>query len=122
MADTAQPTLNELTVRILTSIAAIVFMAIGIRYIIKSNQALISDPLPQPSLQKLFFRGLAVNTINPFTFIFWTTLTTGRVIIRKAGVTEQLVFFGSLLAMIMLTDAVKWCCLIGWVRSSTRDT
>ena len=54
-----------------------------------------------------WLKGFLVNTINPFTFIFWTTLITSYVIVKNLTLNESIIFFGSIIATIMITDSLK---------------
>ncbi len=52
-------------------------------------------------------RGFLVNTINPFTFIFWLSVITSFVASRLLNQTETILFTGSIIATIMVTDTLK---------------
>lgn len=52
-------------------------------------------------------RGFLVNTINPFTFIFWISVITSFVISRYLNMTESLLFTGAIIATIIVTDSIK---------------
>ena len=54
-----------------------------------------------------WLKGFLVNTVNPFTFIFWTTLITGYVIAEKLNRFDTLLFFGTIIFTIMVTDSLK---------------
>lgn len=55
----------------------------------------------------LFTKGFLVNTINPFTFVFWITVTSTYVIGRKISHQEAALFFGTILLVIMVSDTLK---------------
>lgn len=62
------------------------------------------------SAQKLFTflsKGFLVNTINPFTFIFWISVIGSFVIGRQLNTTETWLFVGTILGTIILTDSLK---------------
>lgn len=59
------------------------------------------------SISGYWLKGFLVNTVNPFTFIFWTTLITSYVVVKKLTTRESLIFFGSIIATIIITDTLK---------------
>lgn len=52
-------------------------------------------------------KGFLVNTINPFTFIFWMGFITSFVIARKLDYHDTSYLLGSVLATIIVTDSLK---------------
>ena len=56
---------------------------------------------------KLFTKGFVINTINPFTIIFWLGVNT--VILSKPTFTnyQAILYFGSILTTLVLTDLLK---------------
>ncbi len=54
-----------------------------------------------------FMKGFLVNTINPFTFIFWISVITTYVLARKVTGWDSIAFLGSILAVIIITDSLK---------------
>jgi len=54
-----------------------------------------------------WLKGFLVNTINPFTFIFWLGVISTYVIARKISNGQAFVFLGSIMATIMITDTLK---------------
>ena len=54
-----------------------------------------------------FTKGFLVNTINPFTFVFWIGVTSTYVIGRKISITEAFIFLGSIMLVVILTDSLK---------------
>jgi threonine/homoserine/homoserine lactone efflux protein len=61
-------------------------------------------------------KGFLVNTVNPFTFIFWISVITTYVIGRALGKTDTLLFMGSILLTIVITDSFK-VYLAKWLRN-----
>jgi len=55
----------------------------------------------------LVSKGFLVNTVNPFTFVFWITVTSTYVIARKISHSEASLFFGSILTVIIVSDTAK---------------
>jgi len=54
-----------------------------------------------------WLKGFLVNTINPFTFLFWLSTISTYIIGRKINNTEAMIFLGSILCMIVFSDSVK---------------
>lgn len=54
-----------------------------------------------------WLKGFLVNTINPFTFLFWLTTISTYIIGREINTTEALLFLGSILFMIIFSDCCK---------------
>jgi len=54
-----------------------------------------------------WLKGFMVNTINPFTFLFWLSTISTYVIGRKINNTEALIFLGSIMFMIIASDVLK---------------
>jgi threonine/homoserine/homoserine lactone efflux protein len=52
-------------------------------------------------------KGFLVNTINPFTFIFWMGFITSFVISRKLDTLNTSYILGSILTTIIVTDTLK---------------
>jgi len=54
-----------------------------------------------------WLKGFLVNTINPFTFLFWLSTISTYIIGRKINNTEATIFLSSILFMIIASDALK---------------
>jgi len=52
-------------------------------------------------------KGFLVNTINPFTFVFWISVISTYVIGRKISNQEAILFFGTIILIIIITDTLK---------------
>lgn len=52
-------------------------------------------------------QGFLVNTINPFTVIFWTTVTSNEVYVQHLSSLQAFIFFCGILVMIISTDMLK---------------
>jgi len=59
------------------------------------------------SVMRLWTKGFLVNTVNPFTFVFWIGVTSNYVMVKKISNQEALLFFGTIMAVIMITDTAK---------------
>jgi len=56
---------------------------------------------------KLWLEGFLINTVNPFSVIFWTSLITARSIETDLFSINSYLFFGSILGTIIMTDVLK---------------
>ena len=54
-----------------------------------------------------WLKGFLVNTVNPFTFIFWLGIISTYVIGREITVRNTWIFLTSIILTIMITDALK---------------
>ena len=61
----------------------------------------------QHSYFSLWLKGFLLNTINPFTFIFWAGIS-GLVFTKKSPTdTEAMYFYGGLIGTLVITDTTK---------------
>lgn len=85
-------------------------------YIIDALEVKIGKP---PSYFSLWLKGFLINTVNPFTVLFWSSITTTIVIKDALGSTDASLFYGGILGTIILTDILKiW--LAKRIRTSLR--
>lgn len=68
-----------------------------------------------------FVKGFLVNTVNPFTFIFWITVITTYVVARFLNQIEAVLFLGSIMATVIITDSLK-VVLAKWLRTRMNET
>lgn len=54
-----------------------------------------------------WLKGFLVNTVNPFTFVFWFSTISTYVIGKKIDGTEAFVFLGAIMLTIIVTDTLK---------------
>lgn len=54
-----------------------------------------------------FFQGFLINTINPFTIIFWISVTSTEIIATNATESQAVLFYTGVLGTIILTDLLK---------------
>lgn len=87
---------------------SIILTIIGIGILKKRNEpAAEAVDLSKKDLAAAVTQGFSINTVNPFTFIFWTSVM-GAVVIKNNWTTpETLVFFGGIMGTIMTTDSLK---------------
>lgn len=56
---------------------------------------------------KLWLNGFLINTINPFTVIFWTSVITSFAVEESLYSWNSLLFFGGILGVIVASDGLK---------------
>ena len=93
--------------QLLALAAGIIFCTIGLIRIVKWQKMQTEDASINPRKKSLVLKGLMVNTLNPFTLIFWTTLIAGQTLIKQKDEYSLLLFFGVLLLTIIATDMAK---------------
>lgn len=87
-----------------------VLMAVGIGTFLKKStfdQELPREKLSTKNYLGYFSRGFLVNTINPFTFAFWISVSSTYVIGRGINSQEATLFFGSIMVVIIFSDILK---------------
>lgn len=106
-ADLRQASLPAAWAQGLALVATLLFLGIGVMRLVNWQKTENRDTSYNPKKSNLFLKGMGVNTINPFTLVFWTTLMAGQTVIRQAEWHHLLIFFGVLLATIVATDTLK---------------
>lgn len=56
---------------------------------------------------QFFVKGFLVNTVNPFTFVFWISVISTYILARNITPVESFQFLSSILFVIILTDSLK---------------
>ena len=56
---------------------------------------------------RLWLEGFLINTVNPFSVIFWTGIITTRSVETELFSSSSYLFFGSVLGTIIFTDSLK---------------
>lgn len=56
---------------------------------------------------QFFTKGFLVNTVNPFTFIFWISVISTYVLARDISGWQSFQFLSSILVVIIVTDSIK---------------
>jgi threonine/homoserine/homoserine lactone efflux protein len=90
---------------------SILLACFGLATLLTTPKGLLTNTLPEykrsSSYLSLFIKGLLINTINPFTVFFWTSLM-GTVVIKDGFDGQQAsLFFGAVLGTIVTTDLLK---------------
>jgi len=106
-ADVRHNPISDTWAKALAIVAILIFIGIGVGRLLSWKKTETHDTSYNPRKSNLFLKGVAVNTINPFTLIFWTTLMAGQTLIRQSEWQSLVLFFGVLLATIVGTDTLK---------------
>ncbi|AEE50818.1 LysE family translocator [Haliscomenobacter hydrossis] len=90
---------------------SILLAGFGLASLLTIPKGLLTNTVPEykrsSSYPSLFVKGFLINTINPFTVFFWTSLM-GTVVIKDGFDGNQAsTFFGGVLGTIILTDLLK---------------
>lgn len=87
---------------------ALVLFVIGFGLILRKEQQLVENvKYSKKNIAGFVSKGFLVNTINPFTFGFWITVSTANLITANASTKEATILIGTTLAVIMITDTLK---------------
>ena len=67
------------------------------------------------SLAGYFGLGFSINTFNPFSLVFWSTVALTMVLGEELSTGQTIAFYGGIMAMLMIGDSLK-AILSGWMR------
>lgn len=82
----------------------------------KFNKEQLNKKTSLKSISAYFAKGFLVNTVNPFTFIFWLGIMSTNVIGRNLSVEDSIHFLSAILISIVLSDCIK-VLLADWIRT-----
>lgn len=68
----------------------------------------------------LWLKGFMINTVNPFTLIFWMSTMSTAVLNDKFDQQDVFIFFGTIMITIIATDSLK-VYLAKWIRTRMND-
>ena len=89
-------------------LGGIVLISFGLYSIIRKVQPIEkNERFTARNYLEYFVKGFLVNTINPFTFVFWITVISTYVLARGINLIQSIQFLGSILFVIVLTDSLK---------------
>lgn len=90
-------------------VGGVVLISVGLLTITKKSTLNFDSPdiVPKGGMFAHWMKGFLVNTINPFTFIFWLTTITSYVATKKLSLTESEIFVTAIIIMIIITDSIK---------------
>jgi threonine/homoserine/homoserine lactone efflux protein len=87
---------------------AVILFLFGIGLLIKKPDLVYGETrLRKRNYIGFWLKGFLINTINPFTFIFWMSVISTYVIGRRIDNQESAIFLITILAVIILSDAGK---------------
>lgn len=85
-----------------------ILIVFGVSAMIKQVEVVIGRPsFNAKSLFSFWTKGFLVNTVNPFSFVFWIGVISTYVIGKKVTPYEAAVFLSTILGVIILTDSLK---------------
>lgn len=88
----------------------IILLSFGLVTLLKKSTIHKEDfnkKLNLKTLSSFFTKGFLVNTVNPFTFVFWIGVMTSYVIGRDLNLNETLFFVAGIFLTIVSTDLLK---------------
>ena len=95
---------------ILAIFGGVVLIAIGVGMFISKPKTHLDETAPLEvfsSRGHLWLEGFLINTINPFSVIFWTSLITTRAADAAVFGGENVLFLGAAFLTIVATDTIK---------------
>jgi threonine/homoserine/homoserine lactone efflux protein len=90
-------------------IGGLILISVGLKTTFKKS-TLNFDADDKPTAKgwlSIWMKGFIVNTVNPFTFIFWLSTITSYVATKKLTLPESQWFVGAILVTIIITDSLK---------------
>lgn len=89
-------------------VGGIVLIGVGLATFAKKPKISFENkPISRGGIFGYWLKGFMVNTINPFTFIFWLSTITALVARRQLNDLETYLFTGSIIFTIIVTDSLK---------------
>lgn len=89
-------------------LGGLVLIGVGLNSFFKKAQLVFDKKtMSKKGVIGYWMQGFMVNTINPFTLIFWLTTITTFVFSRHLSQLEGILFTGSIVATIVVTDVLK---------------
>lgn len=89
-------------------IGGFIFITFGIAMILKKAEAIKErEGYSAKSYLGFWLKGFLVNTINPFTFIFWLSCISNKVIGVNMTDLQAAVFLSAIMFTIIVTDTMK---------------
>lgn len=89
-------------------IGAVILLIFGL-FLMLTPQKLQSEELKltAKNFAQYFSKGFFINSLNPFTPIFWFGVTSSYIITRGLNTNESLILLASIMFMIVFSDSVK---------------
>ena len=87
---------------------AIVLLAFGIVLLIKKPELKFGTiSLSKTDYMGFWLKGFLVNTINPFTFVFWIGIISSYMIGRNSTGRQMLILLSTIIGVIIISDCCK---------------
>ena len=87
---------------------AIVLMAFGIALLVKKPTLNFNSlKLSKTDYFGFWLKGFLVNTVNPFTFVFWIGIISSYMIGRHSTPEQMMILLGTILSVIVISDSCK---------------
>lgn len=87
-------------------LGGIVLMAFGLGTLFNSPSSNPSQKVKDYGYFQHFAKGFLINSLNPFTIFFWLAMST-EIIANEADTFDAVIFFSSILGVIIFTDILK---------------
>lgn len=89
-------------------VGGLVLIGVGIATFLKKAELNFEQkPMGRSGIFSYWIKGFMVNTVNPFTFIFWLSTITTFVASRHLTSGQGWLFAGSIIFTIIVTDSIK---------------
>ncbi|MEM1121692.1 MAG: LysE family translocator, partial [Bacteroidota bacterium] len=95
---------------ILGVLGGLVLISIGVGMFVSKPKEVRTEQVgiePFSSRGRLWIEGFLINTVNPFSVIFWTGLITTRSVDMALFSMDNYLFFGAIMGVIIFTDSLK---------------
>lgn len=85
-----------------------ILIVFGISAMVKTVDVVIDRPsFNAKSLFNYWSKGFLVNTVNPFSFVFWISVISTYVIGKRVSSSEVAIFLSTIIVVIIITDSLK---------------
>lgn len=92
------------------SIGGLILISFGVTALFNASKSVAATQnikIKKTHYLQLAMKGLALNTVNPFTMIFWLGLMSTIIAQSARSVSQATVFFGALLTVMITFDVLK---------------
>ena len=87
---------------------AIILILFGVALLIKKPKLEYGNiKIKKSDYLGFWLKGFLVNTVNPFTFIFWMGIISTYMIGRKVGDTQIMILLTTIISVIIISDSIK---------------
>lgn len=92
------------------SIGGLILISFGVTALLSASKSVAATQnikIKKTHYLQLAMKGLAINTVNPFTMVFWLGLMSTIIAQSARSVSQASVFFGALLTVMITFDILK---------------